>query len=120
MLVLLLACSPASPLVGESLTADGTWLLRLASTSYDAGRATLRVDAIRADAGEPAVDLRIFALPDMEEMAHTLEVVDFSGAGDGSYSSELLFDMPGLWTLSGYAGDDNGTEAFHFVVAVAP
>ncbi len=71
MLALLLACSPASPLIGESLTEDGTWLLRLASTTYDTGRATVELTAVHTEAGEPAADLRIFALPDMEEMAHS-------------------------------------------------
>ena len=118
--VLLLACSSSSPVVGETLTDDGTWLLTLAATEYDQGTAHLDVTAREGDGGEPASGLTIFARPGMDTMEHTLSVTDFSDVGDGGYAADVLFDMTGIWTLTGYAGDDVGSEGFTFVVEVNP
>ena len=117
---LLLACVTASPLVGETLTEDGTWRLTLGDTRYDQGTATVRLTAVEAEAALPASGLRIFARPGMDDMDHLLEVSDFVEGDAGFYSADLLFDMTGLWTLTGYAGDDLRTESFDFVVEVTP
>lgn len=118
--VLLLACSTSSPVVGETLTDDGTWLLTLGATEYDQGAAYLDVTAATAVGGDPAAGLTIFARPGMDTMEHTLDVTDFGELGDGSYAAEVLFDMSGIWTLTGYAGDEVGSEGFTFVVEVDP
>ena len=118
--VLLVACSSTSPVVGETLTDDGTWLLSLGTTEYDQGTAHIDVTASEADGGEPASGLTIFARPGMDTMEHTLSVTDFGDVGDGAYTADLLFDMSGIWTLTGYAGDEVGSEGFTFVVEVSP
>lgn len=118
--VLLLACSTSSPVVGETLTDDGTWQLTLGATEYDQGTAHLDVTAREADGGEPALGLTIFARPGMDTMQHSLSVTEFGDVGDGGYAAEVLFDMSGIWTLTGYAGDDVGSEGFTFVVEVNP
>lgn len=118
--VLLLACSTSSPVVGETLTDDGTWLLVLGATEYDQGTARVDVTASEADGGEPASGLTIFARPGMDTMEHTLSVTDFADMGDGGYAADVLFDMSGIWTLTGYAGDDVRSEGFTFVVQVNP
>ena len=118
--VFLLACSTSSPVVGETLTDDGSWLLTLGTTEYDQGTAHIDVSATEADSGEPASGLTIFARRGMETMEHTMDVTDFGEVGDGSYTADVLFDMSGIWTLTGYAGDEVGSEGFTFVVEVSP
>lgn len=116
----LVACAAPSPLVGETLTEDGSWRLTLATTEYDQGEAEVSITADRADDQEPATGLDVFARPGMATMTHTAPVVDFVEEGEATYTSTLLLDMPGLWTITGYAGEGEAMEGFTFVVEVQP
>ncbi|HNC95642.1 MAG TPA: FixH family protein [Myxococcota bacterium] len=120
MLALLLACSTSSPLVGDTLTEAGTWRLVLAQTSYDQGQATLEIAASLAEDRSVASGLNIVMRPDMPSMDHLRDLVDFVEEEPGHYGAELLFDMAGLWTLTGYAGTADQTESYSFVVEVSP
>lgn len=119
-LALLFACEQSSPLKGDILTEGGTWHLNLEQTQYDQGAVQLQLWAETATDATPANDLTIFIQPMMDGMSHPLDLVDFVGQGEGAYLAEVVLDMSGLWTLSGYAGDANLTESFSFVVEVLP
>lgn len=118
MLLLLTAC--ASPLIGETLSDDGTWRLVVAETTYDQGAADVRVHAERTSDGAPDEGLRVYARPGMDDMDHARAVVDFADLGAGDYAAQVTFDMSGLWVLTGYVDDDAAIEGFTFVVEVAP
>jgi hypothetical protein len=119
-MLLLLACATPSPLVGDTLTEAGSWRLFLGSTTYDQGSNILELSAFLVEEEAAVPDLDIFLRPDMPEMAHSLDLVDFVEREPGLYTAELLFDMAGLWTLTGYASLLEQTEAFTFVVEVTP
>lgn len=102
------------------MTEDGTWHLRLEQTQYDQGAVPLQLRAETATDAKPATDLTIFVQPMMEGMSHPLDLVDFVAQGEGAYSADMVLDMSGLWTLSGYAGDEDLTEGFSFVIEVLP
>lgn len=126
--VLLVACVSPSPVVGETLTDNGTWRLRLAETTYDQGEVDVEITATEAESGAPTAGLGILVRPGMDEMSHLLEVADCGDLGDGRYVAAVRFDMTGIWTLTGYAragGGDTGvdtgeSEGFSFVVEVRP
>lgn len=119
-LVLLLACEQSSPLKGDIITDGGMWHLHLDHTQYDQGSVQLQLWAETTTDTQPANDLTIFIQPMMEGMSHPLDLVDFIDQGEGAYVAEVVLDMSGLWTLSGYAGDENLTESFSFVIEVLP
>ena len=120
MLALLLACATPSPLIGDTLSEAGSWRLLLGSTRYDQGRNILEVSAFLVEEDTPVSGLEIFLRPDMPEMTHSLDLVDFVEGEPGIYTTELLFDMAGLWTLTGYAANELQSESFTFVVEVTP
>jgi hypothetical protein len=119
-MLVLLACAPESPVVGEAVTDDGSWRLTLGTTAYDRGAARLEVSAEALTDEVAAEALSVRVRPDMEAMAHTLDLVDFDEPEPGFYAADVVFDMSGVWTLPGYAGDDARTEAFSFTVEVRP
>ena len=77
--------------------------LNLEQTQYDQGAVQLQLWAETATDATPANDLTIFIQPMMDGMSHPLDLVDFVGQGEGAYLAEVVLDMSGLWTLSGYA-----------------
>lgn len=120
LVALLIACAAPSPVVGQTRTEGGTWSLALDTTSYDAGNAEVDLNATDAASGAPAAGLTLYARPDMDDMAHTLDVVDFVETDAGRYTGAFAFDMAGIWTLTGYAADAARTESFTLVVEVLP
>lgn len=125
LVALLSACFAPAPVVGETLTDDGTWRLTLSETYYDQGAAEIEVLAEEAETGARAIALSLIARPDMPDMAHSLALTTFEPGGQGDYHAEILFDMPGLWTLTGYAGpadsdDERAQEGFSLKLMVDP
>lgn len=118
LLTLVIACASPAPVVGDTLTEGGTWRLTLDTTDYDAGAASPTLTAMEATTGDDAAGLHIYARPDMPDMDHTLDVVDFVEDAPGRYHADLTFDMAGMWSLTGYASDAERTESFTFVVEV--
>ena len=109
----------ASPLVGDTVTEAGTWRLVLGETTYDQGKTALELDAADADSDEPAPGLHIFARPGMEAMTHDA-VAEFADVGGGHYFADFVLDMPGLWTITGYAGPGEALESLTVVIEVRP
>lgn len=120
MLAALLACATPSPLVGDTLTEDGTWRLVLDQTTYDQGQVSIQLAAYVAQDATPATGLDVMVRPDMPDMDHLLDLVYFLEEEAGSYTTSLLLDMPGLWTLTGYAQVEEHAESFTFVVEALP
>jgi hypothetical protein len=118
--LLLLACSTSSPLVGDTLTEGGTWRLVLAQTTYDQGQVTPEISAFLAEDASIATGLDIVMRPDMPDMDHLRDLVDFVEEEPGHYEGGLLLDMPGLWTLTGYVATADQTESYSFTVEVNP
>lgn len=114
---ILFACVAESPLVGVATSEDGGWSLALIETTYDQGTAAIVVGATAMEAPS-ATGLTLYLRPDMPDMTHTRDVVHFEEGEPGAYNAAMLFDMSGLWTLTGYVGDSERTESVTFVVEV--
>ena len=115
MFVLLLACVTESPMVGLTTSDGGGWELALDAVTYDQGASDVVVTVTPLDAAT-ATGLTLFLRPDMEDMTHTRDVVHFDEREQGVYSAEMVLDMSGLWTLTGYVGEPERMEAITFIV----
>lgn len=105
--------------MGEAHSGDGSWVLNLNDTRFDQGKAPIEVQVQQTDGGA-GVGLNLFVRPQMSDMDHLLPVQDFLEEEEGTYRGTVLFDMPGIWDLAGYVGDEAATEEFTFVVEVHP
>ncbi len=118
--LLLLSCLGASPVVGETASEGETWWVALEQTRYDQGDAELILWVSALADGHAAPGLAVMLRGDMPGMGHSGEVVHLDDQGDGSYVGLQRFHMPGLWTITGYVGDEEGLEAYTLTVEVSP